>query len=154
MVGDLNQESMTAQCEVVMGEKWIATSWINIIGDGDLALRAWRRGTNLLALKSSSNNIYHKLGTNEKKLDSEPYETEFLAELRGTNKTREVPGQGYYKHKPASNALQALNLLFNDMTAEQLKLIARTVHNKLGLTCIPLTVVHEGKISLVDGSIE
>ena len=152
MVGDLNQESMSAQCEVTKSEKWIATSWINIIGDGDLSLRAWRRGNNLLT--SKSNNIYKMLGTTEKKLTNENYEKEYLEEVHGTNGTREELAHAYYKHKPASNALQALNLLFNDMTGEQLKYITAKVHQKLSLTCIPLTVEHAGKVTLVDGSVE
>ena len=156
MVGDLNQEAMTAQCELSKGEKWIASSWLNIIGDGDLTLKAWRAGHNFLTSKSNkTRNIYRMLGTNDTKLSHEPYENEFISEVVGANisssDTTEHPG--YYKHKPASNALQALQLLFNDLSTEQLRLIAQTVHKKLGMTCIPLTIEHEGKISLVDGGV-
>ena len=148
MVGDLHQESMTAHCEVLKGEKWIATSWINIIGDGDLELRAWRRGYNLLRGKT---NIYDMLGTNESRLHHEPFEEEYLKDIEQKNNTMgDIPG--YYKHKPPSNALQALNFLFNEMTGNQLKLLANTVEKKLGLQCIPLVAKHKGKVHVFDGS--
>jgi len=157
MIGDINQEAMTAHCEVKKGEKWIASSWINIIGDGDLELRAWRRGDNWLTYKQKlqTKNIYQMLGTNELKLQNEPYESEYIAEQLGKNRTEfdDTMHDGYYQYKPASNALQALNLLFNDLNSDQLRLIARTVHKKLGMQCIPLTVEHQGKVSIVDGSV-
>lgn len=154
MVGELNQESMSGHCEVKNGEKWLATTWINVIGDGDLNLRAWRRGNNFFEDFNKTKNIMEILGTNEEKKDHENYESEYLEEITGNNKTSGDGLAGYYKHKPASNALQALNLLFNDMSMEQLRLIASNVHKKLGLTCVPLTVQTAGKVSLVDGGVE
>lgn len=150
MMGELHQEALTAHCEVIKGSKWIASSWINIIGDGDLELKAWRRGFNLLHVKK---NIYDMLGTNEQKLTYEVYKEEFMADIEEKNNTlSEIPG--YYKHKLPSSASQALKILFNEMTPEQLKLIASTVEKKLGLQCVPLVTKHKGKIHVIDGTTE
>ncbi|XP_065657223.1 uncharacterized protein LOC100206310 isoform X3 [Hydra vulgaris] len=140
MVGDINQESMSAHCEVLKGEKWTASSWINVIGDGDLFQRAWRRGNNMLLDKKQRSILLSTMGTQEDKLNHEPYENEFHRDMaeRG-NKTASADynaGYKFYEHKPASNSLQALQLLFNDMDSNQLALIAKAVHAKLGLTCV------------------
>ena len=154
MVGDLNQEAMSGGCPVTLGEKWLATSWINIIGDGDLELRAWRRGKNWIANKDRYPNIFDTLGTSEPKLVYEDYEREFHKESDGDNRTVADESRAHYIHKPESNKMKALNALLEDMTSDQLKEMAKHVHEKLSITCIPLTMKQDGQISLVDGSRE
>lgn len=138
MVGQQNQESITAQCEVTKGEKWIASSWLNIIGDGELTLRAWRRGSNLLREAAYSNKIFKALGTDKPKLDVEPYEREYYQEIYGNG--TQAQDSGYHKYKPASSALQALNLLMNDLSSKQLSVLATTVHRILGIQCVPTNI--------------
>ena len=141
MVGALDHEAITAHCEVTKGEKWMASSWLNIIGDGELKLRTWRRGANLLRDASKAKKILRKLGTNEPKLEIENYEKEYYAEIHGNNnnnkKTNNTETNYGYQYKPASNALQALNLLMNDLSTEQLAVMTAKVHKILGLQCLP-----------------
>ena len=142
MVGALHHEAIFAHCEVRQGEKWTASSWLNIIGDGELKLRTWRRGTNLLHEPSKAKKILREIGTSEKKLEVEDYEKDYYAEVHGTGKAKEnnnnttAKDDGRYKYKPASNALQALNLLMNDLSKEQMAIMATKVHKILGLECI------------------
>ena len=149
MVGSLHHEAIFAHCEVKQGVKWTASSWLNIIGDGELKLRTWRRGTNLLHDPKKSKLIKHLLGTNEPKLELEEYEKDFYAMLHGkpqqkhpqsnihhsSNET--VAKDSEYQYKQPSNALQAVQLLSNDLSDEQLSVLAAKVHRILGLQCLP-----------------
>jgi len=143
MVGGLQHEAIFAHCEVAQGEKWTASSWLNIIGDGELKLRTWRRGTNLLHEASKAKKILRHLGTSEAKLQVEDYEKDYYIEVHGTGGANNKNGNNKtaatddgYRYKPASNALQALNLLMNDLSNEQLAVMASKVHKLLGLECI------------------
>ena len=138
MVGDQHQESINAHCEVKKGDKWVASSWLNVIGDGDLTLRAWKRGTNLLREAPKNKEIFKKLGTNKTKLDVEPFEREYFAQIYGKNDTEQ--DSGYVKYKPPSNALQALNVLVDDLSNEQLNVLASKVHRILGIQCVPTNI--------------
>ena len=102
----------------------------------------------MLLDKKQRSILLSTMGTFEDKLNHEPYESEFLQDMtervNRTDSTGYNTGYKFYEHKPASNSLQALQLLFNDMDSKQLALIAKTVHTKLGLTCINL----DSKLSL------
>lgn len=146
MVGSLHHEAIFAHCEVKQGVKWTASSWLNIIGDGELKLRTWRRGTNLLHDPIKSKLIKRVLGTNEPKLELEEYEKDFYAMIHGkpeqskpknlVNGTADAKDSGY-QYKQLSNALQAVQLLSKDLSNEQLSVLAAKVHRILGLQCLP-----------------
>ena len=150
MVGSLHHEAIFANCEVKQGVKWTASSWLNIIGDGELKLRTWRRGTNLLHDPIKSKLIKRVLGTNESKLELEEYEKDFYAMIHGKpeqskfksnpqnveNGTAGAMDSGY-QYKQPSNALQAVQLLSKDLSNEQLTILAAKVHRILGLQCLP-----------------
>ena len=149
MVGALNHEAIFAHCEVKQGVKWTASSWLNIIGDGELKLRTWRRGTNLLHDPAKSKSIKRLMGTNEPKLELEEYEKDFYAMIHGKptqQQQQSVPSNNQnnynnstagYQYKQSSNPLQALQLLSKDLSNEQLSVLAAKVHRILGLQCLP-----------------
>ncbi|XP_066929958.1 uncharacterized protein [Clytia hemisphaerica] len=136
MVGPLNHEAIFAHCEVNQGVKWTASGRLNIIGDGELKLRTWRRGTNLMHDRKKMRKIYQRLGTNEPKREIEEYEKDFYEEIHGKKTGNDSAKDSGYKYKQSSNALQALNLLVNDLSNEQLSIMAANVHRILGLQCM------------------
>ncbi|KAJ7383007.1 hypothetical protein OS493_031177 [Desmophyllum pertusum] len=60
-LGNRDPFSYHGGCQVKKGEKWIASIWININGDGKEELRAWKMGHNWLAPNNHNKEIIHAL---------------------------------------------------------------------------------------------
>ena len=53
-------------------DKWVATTWINIIGDGVNELRPWRMGSNWLSENNKNKEVIDKM-RNDDFIEGEPY---------------------------------------------------------------------------------
>ena len=68
----LNPLSFYGANHVSKGEKWIATTWINILGDGVNELRPWKMGTNWLSENNKKKDIIEAM-RNDDFIEGEPY---------------------------------------------------------------------------------
>eukprot|EP00112_Aurelia_sp_Birch-Aquarium-sp1_P003880 Seg1439.5 transcript_id=Seg1439.5/GoldUCD/mRNA.D3Y31 product="Transmembrane prolyl 4-hydroxylase" protein_id=Seg1439.5/GoldUCD/D3Y31 len=68
----LNPLSFYGANHVTKGEKWIATTWINILGDGVNELRPWKMGTNWLSENNKKKDIIETM-RNDDFIEGEPY---------------------------------------------------------------------------------
>ena len=68
----LNPLSFYGANHVSKGEKWIATTWINILGDGVTELRPWKMGTNWLSENNKKKDIIEAM-RNDDFIEGEPY---------------------------------------------------------------------------------
>ena len=139
MLGERDNDSLFGHCAVGKGEKWIATARVNVIGDGDVDLRAWRRGFNWMQNIDKYPNIMKKIGSTESRTKIEQYKEDFerfkFDENKNENRT---VSHGHAHSRPApSPILNAVNILLNEVDKEGLSKIAAVVHKKLRLTCVP-----------------
>ncbi len=154
MVGERNDDALHGHCAVTKGDKWLATTWLNVIGDGTDELRAWKRGINWLQNKDKYRNIFHKMGSNASRDTIEDYKKEFekfrFEEIKNENKT--VKHEKNSIRKKPSAVLNAVSSLLDIVDKKGLEQIANVVHKKLSLTCVPYLVEEDGKLTLKDGS--
>ena len=64
---DVNPLSYQGSCPVRKGDKWVANIWININGDGQQELRAWKMGNNWLADKHHNQEVIDALRAKDAK---------------------------------------------------------------------------------------
>lgn len=137
MLGTHENDSLFGHCRVKSGSKWTATARINIIGDGEIDLRAWRRGVNWLQNPQKYSNILKKIGSSISRTKFEEYKDDFerfkFEEDFRENKTF----SGRSENKPPSYVLNAVNMLLNAIDNDGLSAISKVVHKKLRLTCVP-----------------
>ena len=154
MVGTLDNDCLYGHCAIAKGDKWIATTRINVIGDGQDDLRAWRRGTNWMQDIEKYPNIMKRMGSLRSPTKLEEYKEDFerhrLEGIDNGNKT--VDHRSEPHRKAPSHVLNAVNTLLNAVDLDGLKTIAGVVHKKLRLTCVPYYVEEGGKLTLKDGS--
>ena len=137
MVGIQENDITYGHCAVKEGNKWFATTRINVIGDGEVDLRAWRRGVNWLQDIEKYPNIMKKLGSNKPKTIAEDYKEDFerfkFEEEKKVNKTI----NHLEEEKAPSHIIKAVNILLNAIDNDGLRTVANVVHKKLRLTCVP-----------------
>ncbi len=154
MVGERNDDALHGHCAVAKGEKWLATTWLNVIGDGEDDLRAWKRGINWLQNKHRYLRLFNKLGSNVSRDVVEDYKKEFqqfkFEEIKNENKTVRHDKAG--KRKAPAHVLNAVTSLLSAIDKKGLQSIANVVHKKLSMTCVPFYVEEAGKLTLKDGS--
>eukprot|EP00112_Aurelia_sp_Birch-Aquarium-sp1_P014623 Seg3171.3 transcript_id=Seg3171.3/GoldUCD/mRNA.D3Y31 product="Transmembrane prolyl 4-hydroxylase" protein_id=Seg3171.3/GoldUCD/D3Y31 len=154
MVGPLDNDCLYGHCAVAKGDKWIATTRLNVIGDGEDDLRAWRRGTNWMQDFERYPNIVKRMGSLRSPTKLEEYKEDFerhrLEGIDNGNKTVDHKTEPH--RKTPSHVLNAVNTLLNAVDLDGLKTIAGVVHKKLRLTCVPYYVEEGGKLTLKDGS--
>ena len=222
-IGNLDPLSYQGSCRVKKGEKWVAKIWININGDGEKELRAWKMGHNWLAPSNYNKEIIHALqaeiteeATTENKYtrdksDSENKEREDVHNEEASSKKEEltktggtveseerhvqgrdittneettveilddspeiVPkgpkltrtetssplplteeqmtpkgpsvGQLPPQNFAGNRIMQSIMLLLEELDQVELEIIARNLHTKLKLVCVPLIVNPMGSI--------
>lgn len=154
MVGRKDNDALVGHCPVRKGEKWLATTWLNVIGDGEDELRAWRRGINWLQNKEKYSNIFNKIGSDASRTNIEEYKMDFeqfkIEEVKLENRTvREEVSRPRKSSSTAASAVESLLLIIDKEGLEQ---IASVVHNKLRMQCVPFYVKEGGKLVLKDGT--
>ena len=137
MVGIQDNDCTYGHCAVKEGSKWFATARINAIGDGEIDLRAWRRGINWLQDIEKYPNIMKRIGSNKPKTKAEDYKEDFERfKSVEENQANQTISRSEEK-KATSHVLSAVNVLLNAIDNDGLKTIAKVVHKKLRLTCVP-----------------
>ena len=137
MVGIQDNDCVYGHCAVKKGSKWFATARINVIGDGEIDLRAWRRGFNWLQDIEKYPNVIKSIGSNAPRTKDEDY-TEDFERFKFEEKIQENKTINRIDEKKApSHVLNAVNLLLNAIDGDGLRTIAKVVHKKLRLTCVP-----------------
>jgi len=145
MVGIQDNDSVYGHCAVKKGSKWFATARINVIGDGEVDLRAWRRGFNWLQDIEKYPNVMKSIGSNTPRTKSEDYTDDF-ERFKFEEKIQENKTINRIDEKKApSHVLNAVNLLLNTIDGNGLKTIAKVVHRKLRLTCVPYYAENDTK---------
>ena len=147
-IGGLDNRMYYGHCDVNEGEKWIASNWINVDGDGNTVLRAWKRGTNLISetKKHLNQNILQRMQKDKDNHVTDVIEEEFNSDMENAQDwTFETPPK-------ERHVLNAVVSLLEALKQEELRDVSKYVHEKLGMLCIPLVLNQGGKISLVDGS--
>ena len=137
MLGLQDNDSLYGHCAVNSGSKWVARARINVIGDGEIDLRAWRRGINWLQSTEKYPNIMKKIGSNKSRTKVEDYKDDFERfKFEEDIIKNNTITQTEAKRKP-SHILNAVNILLNAVDDDGLSAIAKVVHKKLRLTCVP-----------------
>ena len=147
-IGGLDNRMYYGHCDVTKGEKWIATNWINIDGDGNIELRAWKRGTNLISetRKHENLNILQRMQRNKEKNIPDVIEEEL-------NNDMENNQEWTFESRPKErHVLNAVVSLLEALKDDEMLAVSKKVHEKLQMLCVPLVLNQGGKISLVDGS--
>jgi hypothetical protein len=147
-VGVLDDKSYYGNCDVIKGVKWMATNWINVIGDGNMTMTAWKGGKNWLSVVNRERNeeFVSKMINNETKKEEDIVEQMF-------NKDMKVKGINPADNKPPErHVLNAVTSLLEVLDGKEIAAVSNKVHQKLQMTCIPLVLNQEGKIRIVDGS--
>ena len=203
----LDPMSYHGDCDVTEGEKWVANIWINIIGDGEKELKAWKMGTNWLAHRERHRDVLEDLEieiprkptmenryTREKNLPEESDKSEESRETsdRKSNGSPAPPAESSepgpeseahvevsgpeveVKETPAplpltredmtekprgpqasappaamlekNRILQSVMLLIEELDQVELEILARNLHTKLKLVCVPLIMNPMGSI--------
>lgn len=147
-IGGLDNRMYYGHCDVIKGEKWIATNWLNIDGDGITELRAWKRGINLISetKKHENQNIIQRMQKDRETNLPDPIEEEFKSDT--------VSAQDWtFESRPKErHVLNAVVSLMEALKEEELRDISKKVHEKLEMLCVPLVLNQGGRISIVDGS--
>lgn len=136
MLGNSDNDCLFGHCAVENGEKWVATARLNVIGDGEIDLRAWRRGINWLQNAEKYPNIMKKIGSHQSRTKVEEYKDDFerfKSEEIKVNKS----DHKMHEKKTQSHVLNAVTILLNAVDSSGLNTIAKVVHKKLRLTCVP-----------------
>lgn len=147
-IGALNEKSYYGNCDVTKGEKWMATNWINVIGDGNMTMTAWKGGKNWLSVLNREKNeqFFQKMFKNEARKE------DIIEQMFKKDMQEKVinPADSKPPERHVLNAVTSLlEVLDNDKDIAQ---VSKKVHQKLHMTCIPLFLNQEGKIRVVDGS--
>lgn len=148
-VGAINDKSYHGNCDVIEGEKWTATSWINVIGDGNVTLKAWKNGRNWLSATSRD-----KYSDMISKLSGEKPKLEDLIEEMFNKDMTDPKLQPTDDKPPVRHVLNAVTSLLEVLDNDGIKEVSKKVHQKLQMTCIPLFLNKDGRIRMVDGSTE
>lgn len=147
-IGGLDNAMYYGHCDVIKGEKWIATNWINVDGEGDLELRAWRKGSNLISqTKKESQRILERMRKNIESVRTDAIEEEIKNDMESTEEWTFEETQPKERH-----VLNAVTSLLETLKDDELRSVSKKVHEKLEMLCVPLVLNQGGKISLVDGS--
>ena len=183
------------------GEKWIALTWIDIIGDGINELRPWRIGSNWLSRNNLNENVIEKMRNddfiegenynhydklkyfeNEEKNPSTPHsrkeqhttsssgsKSKNILNSGGNNReniknpsTAKPTNQNYFPLGPPprlsgpgipkktmmidNRLVQSVLLLIEELDRDELEIVARNLHEKLQLACIPLIINPIGRM--------
>ncbi|KAK3737070.1 hypothetical protein QZH41_013879 [Actinostola sp. cb2023] len=148
-IGALDDKSYHGNCDVIEGEKWVATNWIDIIGDGNLSLTAWKGGKNWLstANRDKHDDMISKLSSSKPK--KEDVIEEMFAKDMADSKLKPTD-----ERPPERYVLNAVTSLLEVLDKNGIKEVSKKVHRKLQMTCIPLFMNQDGRIRIVDGSKE
>ncbi|KAJ7383008.1 hypothetical protein OS493_031178 [Desmophyllum pertusum] len=140
-IGGLDNRMYYGHCDVNEGEKWIASNWINVDGDGNTVLRAWKRGTNLISetKKHLNQNILQRMQKDKDNHVTDVIEEEFNSDMENAQDwTFETPPK-------ERHVLNAVVSLLEALKQEELRDVSKYVHEKLGMLCIPL-VLNQGDL--------
>ncbi|EDO48200.1 predicted protein [Nematostella vectensis] len=150
-IGSLDDKCYFGNCDVIRGDKWIATSWINVIGDGNTTLRAWRSGKNWLSVlnRAKHTDMLAKMKREKKHEETDVIQEAFMKDMK--EKKNFAPTEN---RQPERHVLNAVTSLLNKLNDQGIRDVSKKIHEKLSMTCIPLVLNHEGKIRVVDGSTE
>ena len=148
-IGGLDNRMYYGHCDVIRGEKWMATNWINVDGDGDMELRAWRKGSNLIsqAKQLKSQNILQRMQKSRESIVTDFIEEEMKNDIESTEEWTFEDTRPKERH-----VLNAVVSLLQTLKDDELRSVSKRVHQKLEMLCVPLVLNQGGKISLVDGS--
>ena len=148
-IGGLDNRMHYGHCDVKEGEKWIATNWINVDGDGDMELRAWKKGTNLISAtrKHENKNILQRMQKSRENIRTDVIEEEIKSDMENTEEWTFEETRPKERH-----VLDAVTSLLQTLKDDELRSVSKKVHEKLEMLCVPLVLNQGGKISLVDGS--
>lgn len=147
-IGGLDNRMYYGHCDVIKGEKWIATNWLNVDGDGTAELRAWKRGTNLISetKKHENQNIVQRMQKHGETSIPDTIEEEFKKDMESAQ-------EWTFESRPKErHVLNAVVSLMETLKEDELQDISKKVHEKLEMLCIPLVLNQGGRISIVDGS--
>jgi len=147
-IGGLDNRMYYGHCDVIKGEKWIATNWLNIDGDGTTELRAWKRGTNLISetKKHENQNIIQRMQKDKETNFPDTIDEELKSDMESAQ-------EWTFESRPKErHVLNAVVSLMEALKEEELRDISKKVHEKLEMLCVPLVLNQGGRISLVDGS--
>lgn len=75
----LDPRSLVGECQVQKGDKWIAHTWMNVVGDGITELKSWKTGTNWLSQKNLNKEVISSLEANyqpDEEIDENRYTRE------------------------------------------------------------------------------
>ena len=148
-IGGLDNAMYYGHCDVNKGEKWIATNWINIDGDGDNELRAWKKGSNLISHTKTgeSENILRTMRKKRESIRTDIIEEEMKDDMEDAKEWTFDDNRPKERH-----VLNAVTSLLETLKEDELRSVSKIVHEKLEMLCVPLVLNQGGKISLVDGS--
>ena len=148
-IGGLDNRMHYGHCDVSSGEKWIATNWINVDGEGDMELRAWRKGSNLLSVarRHANQNILQRMQKSRDRIHTDVIEEEMQSDMENTEEWT-----FHDSHPKERFVLNAVTSLLETLKEDELRSVSKKVHEKLEMLCVPLVLNQGGKISLVDGS--
>lgn len=148
-IGGLDNTMYYGHCDVTKGEKWMATNWINIDGDGDSELRAWKKGNNLITHTKTrvSQNILELMQRKRESINTDVIEDELKKEMADEEEWTFEENRPKERH-----VLNAVASLLETLKDHELRSVSKVVHQKLEMLCVPLVLNQGGKISLVDGS--
>lgn len=148
-IGGLDNRMHYGHCDVIQGEKWIATNWVNIDGDGNAELRAWKKGSNLISetKKHENQNILQRMRKTRESIRTDVIEEEMNNDMENTEEWTFEDSRPKERH-----VLNAVVSLLQTLKDEELRHVSKKVHEKLEMLCVPLVLNQGGKISLVDGS--
>ena len=149
-IGGLDNTMYYGHCDVINGEKWVATNWINVDGDGDMELRAWKKGNNLIShtKQHESQNILQRMRKSRESIRTDVIKEEMQNDMENTEEwTFEEDTRPKERH-----VLNAVTSLLASLEDDELRTVSKRVHEKLEMLCVPLVLNQGGKISLVDGS--
>ncbi|XP_078353836.1 uncharacterized protein LOC144638515 [Oculina patagonica] len=147
-IGGLDNRMYYGHCDVNKGEKWIASNWLNIDGDGTTELRAWKKGTNLISetKKLENQNILQRMRKDEENHIQDVIEEEFNSDMESAQ-------EWTFESRPKErHVLNAVVSLIEALKEEELRDVSKKVHEKLEMLCVPLVLNQGGRISIVDGS--
>lgn len=148
-IGGLDNAMYYGHCDVNKGEKWIATNWINIDGDGNNELRAWKKGSNLISHTKTgeSENILRTMRKKRESIRTDIIEEEMKDDMEDAKEWTFDDNRPKERH-----VLNAVTSLLETLKEDELRSVSKIVHEKLEMLCVPLVLNQGGKISLVDGS--
>ncbi|CAH3172387.1 unnamed protein product [Porites evermanni] len=148
-IGGLDNRMHYGHCDVSSGEKWIATNWINVDGEGDMELRAWRKGSNLLSVarRHGNQNILQRMQKSRDRINTDVIEEEMQSDMENNEEWT-----FHDSHPKERHVLNAVTSLLETLKEDELRSVSKKVHEKLEMLCVPLVLNQGGKISLVDGS--